>query len=142
LSRQALWPRADVGLDGQGLERWPVEFLEQLPARAAEPTDRPLLVEPFEQLANRRVEFGQAVEPSMAQPRQNPPLDDENRRLDLGFVARPTWAGWEHRRAVMRRHLGIGPVDLRLVQAGLDGRGLLPSGSTIPTGRALNGSRF
>jgi hypothetical protein len=30
-----------------------VEFFEQLPARAAEPADRPLLVDPFEQFADR-----------------------------------------------------------------------------------------
>jgi hypothetical protein len=59
-----------------------------LSARAAEAADRPLLVEPFEQIADRCVQLGQAVEPLMAQSRQNPSLDDENRRLDLGFGER------------------------------------------------------
>ncbi len=110
----------DVRLDRQRHEGGPVEFFEELSARAAEATDRPLLVEPFEQIADRRVQLGQAVEPLMAQPRQNPSLDDENRRLDLGFVARPVWPGRQHGSAVMRCHLGIGSVDLRLVQTGFD----------------------
>jgi hypothetical protein len=59
-------------LDRQRLERRPVEFFEWLSARAAEPADRPLLVEPFEQIADRRVQLGEAEEPLMAQSRQNP----------------------------------------------------------------------
>jgi hypothetical protein len=43
----------DIGLEGQGLECRPVELFEQLPARDAEPADWPLLVEPFEQFADR-----------------------------------------------------------------------------------------
>src|SRR5690242_954704 len=39
----------DIRLDWQGVESRAVEFFEQLPARAAEPADRPLLVDPFEQ---------------------------------------------------------------------------------------------
>ena len=73
----------DVGLDRQRLERRPVELFEELPARAADPTDGALLVEPPEQLADGRVELSEAVEPSIAQLRQNPPLNDENRGLDL-----------------------------------------------------------
>jgi hypothetical protein len=79
-----------------------------------------LLIEVMEQLANRSVELGWAVEPSIAQPRQNTALDDEDCGLDLGLVARPARPGWQHGGAVMRRHLGIGSVDLRLVQTGLD----------------------
>jgi len=56
----------------------------------------------------------------MTQPRQNPPLDNENCGLDLGFVAWPARPGRQHGSAVMRRHLGVGSVDLRLVQTGLD----------------------
>ena len=77
--------RVEVRFHRQRLERRPLEFFEQLSARAAEPADRPLLVEPFEQIADRCVQLGQAVEPLMAQSRQNPSLDDENRRLDLGL---------------------------------------------------------
>jgi hypothetical protein len=38
----------DIRLDRQRLERRPIEFFEQLPARDAEAADRPLLVEPLE----------------------------------------------------------------------------------------------
>jgi hypothetical protein len=55
-----------IGLDWQGLERRPVEFFKQLPARDAEPADGALLVELLEQFANRGVQLGQAVEPSVA----------------------------------------------------------------------------
>ena len=110
----------DIRLGRQGLERRPVELFEQLPARDAEPTDRPLLVEPLEQLADRRVQLGEAVEPPIAQPTDEPALDDQHASFDLGLVARPSWPGRQHGGAVMRRHLGIGSVDLRLVQAGLD----------------------
>jgi hypothetical protein len=109
-----------IRLARQWLERRAVELFEQLSTRAAETADWSLFVERFEQLIDRRVQIGQTVELSMAQPRQDPSLDDEHRRLDLGFVARPAWPGRQDGGAVMRRHLGIGSVDLRLVQAGLD----------------------
>jgi hypothetical protein len=32
------------------------------------------------------VQFGEREEAGVAQPRQNPPLDDENRRFDLGYA--------------------------------------------------------
>jgi hypothetical protein len=57
----------------------------------SEPADYSLVVEPLEQLSNRGVQLGKAVEPSMAQARQKPSLDGENRGLDLGFVTRPVW---------------------------------------------------
>ena len=60
----------DIGLAGQRLEVRPVEFLEQRAAGDAEPPDRTLLVELPQHLADRRVEFGQAVEAAMAQPAQ------------------------------------------------------------------------
>ena len=75
----------DIRLGRQGVEHRPVEFFEQLPAGASEPADRPLLVEPPEQLADRRVELGEAVEPSIAQPRQNPPLDNSTQASTLAL---------------------------------------------------------
>ena len=86
--------------------------------------DRPLLVELAQQLADRRVELGQAVKAAMAQTTQEPALDDQHRHLDLRLVARPARSGRQDGRVVMRSHLGIGAVDLRLVQAGLDHRDL------------------
>ena len=57
-----------IGLGRQRLEVRPIEFLEQGSAGDAESADRPLLVELPQQLADRRVEFGQAVKPAMTQP--------------------------------------------------------------------------
>ena len=104
-----------IGLAGQSLEVRPVEFLEQRAAGDAEPPHRPLLVKLVEQLADRSVEFGQAVEAAMAQPAQQPALDDQHRRLDFRFVARAARPGRQDRGLIMRRHLGVGAVDLRLV---------------------------
>ena len=109
-----------IGLDRQGLELRPVELFEELPAGDAEPADRALLVEPLQQLADRRIQLGQAVEAAMAQAAEQPPLDDQHATFDLSLVARPARPGRQDRGAVMRRHLGVGSVDLRLVQAGLD----------------------
>ena len=58
--------RKDVRVDRQRLELGPIEFFEQLPARAAKPAQRLFLIEPFEQLGDRRIELGKAVEPPMA----------------------------------------------------------------------------
>src|ERR1700722_13599229 len=79
----------------------------------------------------------------MAQSRQNPSLDDENRRLDLGFVARPVWPGRQHSSAVMRRHLGVGSVDLRLVQTGFDDGdlGIVRDEKTRHTANPCQGAR-
>ena len=72
-----------IGLVWQALEVWPIEFLEQRAAGDAQTTDRPLLVELPQQLADRRVEIGQRKEAAIAQPAEQPAFDDQNRRLDL-----------------------------------------------------------
>ena len=77
----------DARFDRQGVERWSVEFFEQLLAGAAEPAEWPFLIEPLEQRGDRGIELGKAIELPMTQPRQNPPLDDEHRHLDLSLVA-------------------------------------------------------
>src|ERR1700719_1426473 len=108
-----------IGLAGQPLEVRPIEFLEQRAASAPETADRTLLVELPQHLADPRVELGQAVKAAMAQTTQEPALDDQHRHLDLRLVARPARSGRQDGRVVMRRHLGIGAVDLRLVDARL-----------------------
>ena len=55
-----------VGLGRQGLQRRAIDLFEQLPARHAEPADRPLFVEMLQQFANRRVDLRQAVKGSVA----------------------------------------------------------------------------
>src|SRR6266851_919253 len=109
-----------IGFARQTLEVRPIEFLEQRPAGDAEAADRSLLVELVQKLADRRVELGQAVEAAMTQPPEQPALDDQHRGLDFRLVARPARACRKDRRVVMRCQLGVGAVDLRLVEAGLD----------------------
>src|SRR5205823_1173915 len=109
-----------IRLGRQRLERRPVELFEQLPARDAEPADRSLLVEPLEQIADLRIQLGEAVEPAIAQTTDQPAFDDQHAGFDFWLIAWPAWPGRQHGGAVVRCHLGIGSVDLRLVQAGLD----------------------
>ena len=56
----------------------------------------------------------------MAQAAEQPSLDDQHRDFDLRLVARPARPCRQDRGIVMGRHLGVGPIDLRLVEAGLD----------------------
>ena len=113
-----------VGLGRQGLQRRTIDLFEQLPARHAEPPDRALFVELRQQFADRRVDLRQAVKGPMAQPPEQPALDDEHGLLDLRLVARPPRPRRQNGGVVMRRHLGIGAIDLRIVETGLDDRGL------------------
>src|ERR1700680_3544104 len=66
-----------IGLAGQRLEVRPIEFLEQRTSGGAKTEDRSLLVELAQQLADRRIEFGQAVEAAMAQLAEQPEFDDQ-----------------------------------------------------------------
>src|SRR5215813_6885895 len=38
----------------------------------------------------------------------------------FGFAEILRWSSWQHGSAIMRRHLGVCSIDLRLVKAGLD----------------------
>ena len=97
----------DIRLGRQRLECGPVELFEQLPARDAEPTDRPLLVEPLEQLADRCVQLGEAVEPAVAQTTDEPTLDNQTRKL-RPWPCRAAGAAWSAaqrcRNALPSRH--------------------------------------
>src|SRR5512147_1563945 len=83
-----------IGLARQGLEVRPIEFLEQGAAGDPEAADRSLLIEEPQQLADRRIEFGQTVKAAMAQAAEQPALDDQHRRLNLGLVAGPARPCW------------------------------------------------
>ena len=58
----------------------------------------------------------------MAQSAQKPALDNQHRGFDFRLVARPARPSQQDRGVVMRRHLGVAAIDLRLVKAGLDDR--------------------
>ena len=113
-----------VRLGRQGLERGTIDLLQQLPARRAEPADRPFLVEMRQQFADRRIDLGQTVKSPMAQPPQQPSLDDEHGLLDLRLVPRLSRSRRQNGGVVMRGQFGVGPVDLRVIEAGLDDGGL------------------
>jgi len=84
-----------VRLDRQRLERWSVELFQELPARASEAADRPLLVEPRKQFADRRVQFGEAMEHTTAQTADEPALEMSTQAstLALAKVVTCTWCG-------------------------------------------------
>ena len=109
-----------IGLGRQRLQRRAIDLFEQLPARYAEPPDRTLFVEMLQQIADRRVDLGQTVKSSVAQPPEKPSLDDEHRLLDLRLVPRSSRPGRQDGGVVMRRHLGVGAIDLGIVETGLD----------------------
>ncbi len=85
---RALLPlRIDVRGCGQGFERRPLQVIKELPAAGAE-MPRDAIVEPIDQRADRRVQFGQREEPPVAQPRHDPALRHLDGDLDLRLVAR------------------------------------------------------
>lgn len=60
----------------------------------------------------------------MAQPSQQPALDDTNRGLHFRLVARPPRPCRKNGAPIVRRHGAIGPVDLGIEVARLDDRHL------------------
>jgi predicted DNA-binding transcriptional regulator AlpA len=93
-------------------------------ASGAETADWPRLVELHQQLADCRIDFREAVKGSMAQASQEPSLDDEHRLLDFGLVPWFPWPRRQNGSIVMRRHVGVGAIDLRIIETGLDDGGL------------------
>lgn len=75
----------DVRAGRQGLQRRPIDLVEQMPARYAEPADRAFVIEPVQHRANRCIEFGEAVEDAVAQAPDKPALDHQRRLLDLAL---------------------------------------------------------
>jgi hypothetical protein len=99
-----------IGLGGQLLEIGPIELFEQGAAGDPEPSERALVVELPQQLADRRIELGQTVKAAMPQPAQQPGLDNQHCGLDFGLVARPARPCRQDRGVVMRRHLGVSAI--------------------------------
>src|SRR5215831_11393770 len=78
-----------IGLCWQRVEVRPIELFEQCSAGDPKPPDRSLVIELAQQRADRRIQFGQTVEATMAQAPEQPALDDQHRDFDLRLVARP-----------------------------------------------------
>src|SRR6478736_4835451 len=62
------------------------------------------------------------VDTDVAQPPEKPSLNDEHRLLDFCFISRTSRPRWQNGGVVMRRHLGIGSIDLRVVETSLEKR--------------------
>ena len=77
----------DIGLGGQGGEGRPVELLEQLTPAGAEMTGH-AAVQLIQEFVDGLVQFDEREEAALAEPCQNPSLDDLDADLDLGLVAR------------------------------------------------------
>lgn len=65
----------DVGRRRQGLQRRPIDLVEQMPARHAEPADRAFVIDPVQHRADRGIELGEAMEDAVAQAPDKPALD-------------------------------------------------------------------
>ena len=105
--------------------------LQQLPARAPS-GGRAVFIEMRHGIGDRRVDVRQAVKGSVTQPPEQPSLDDEHGLSTLA-LSRAAAARRQNGGSVMRRHFGIGPIDLRIVKAGLDDGGSLSGTSNCGT---------
>jgi hypothetical protein len=76
-----------IGLRRQRVEVGPVELFEERPAGDTEVPDRAFVVELLQQLTDRRIEFGQAVEAPVAQAAEQPSLDGQYRDFHRRLVA-------------------------------------------------------
>src|SRR5262249_35223805 len=72
-----------IGLCRRRVEVGPIEFFEERSAGDPKSPDRSLVIELMQQLADRCIQFGQTVEATVAQPPEQPALDDQHRDLDF-----------------------------------------------------------
>src|SRR5277367_3955061 len=108
--------RVNIGLDRQLLERGALDLLEQrTPAGPQMP--RHAIVELRDQLPDGGVKFSQREEAPIAQLRDHPTSRNLNPNLNLRFILRAAWTCWNYCGAVVMRHLSIGAVHRRLVEA-------------------------
>ena len=78
-----------IRLQRQRLQSRLVDRLEHLAAGPAIRPHDPAVVEIGHQLGDRGVEFSETVKHPVAQPSEQPALDDQHASFDLAFVARP-----------------------------------------------------
>lgn len=120
----ALLPfRENVGLRGRGPQGGSLDLIEQVPAAGAEMPGHPV-VQPVKEDADGGVQFRQREEPLVAQARRDPALCDLDGDFHLRLVAGLARSGRHDCRAVMRGHVGVGPVHCRFIKAGLGHAGL------------------
>ena len=90
----------------------------------AEPAEGLFFVELGHKLAERGVDVSEAGERPAPQPAEQPALDDQDGLLNFRLVAGLPRPRRQNGGSVMRRHVGVGPIDLGVVEAGLDDGGL------------------
>lgn len=105
-----------IGLGRQRHQGRTIDGVEELAAAGTELAHQ-AGVEFVDQDADRNVQLAEREEAPVAQPRQNPSLDDKNRRLHLGLIARLAGPRRHNGGAVMGGKILVGPVDTWLVAA-------------------------
>jgi len=95
-----------------------IDFHKQTPARAFAFLEGPL-DQPFQQFADRTVQFLEREELAMAQRGHDPTLGNLNADFDFGFVAGFARPCRQHTDAIVRRHLLVSRVQIGLVAARL-----------------------
>ncbi|WP_245274246.1 hypothetical protein [Mesorhizobium sp. L103C105A0] len=91
----------------------PLDLLEQFAAAFADMAHG-AVVQILQQHRDCDIEIAETEEAPVAQPGQEPALDDQHRALDLALVARLAASGRQDRRVVMFGHGGEGLVERRL----------------------------
>src|SRR6202051_4919991 len=106
-----------IGLERQLSEREAFDIIEQRTPPGPEMPRHPI-VELRDQLPDGSVELGQREEAPIAQLRDDPTSRNLNPNFNFRFILRAAWTCWNYCGAVVMRHLGIGAVHRRLVEAG------------------------
>ena len=100
-----------------------LDLFEKVTSRPTNPTHG-AVIEVGQELGDDRVQGLDREEPYVAQPRQDPALDDQHRAFNLPIVTGFSWPGRQHGGVVMRGHVGKGLGDRRLEPQRLDHRRL------------------
>ena len=108
-----------------------IELLEQF-APASPPAAQRSIVQLDEERVIASLRAASEKKRRLPQARQDPAPDDLDPDFDLGFVARLIGPRRNDGGAVMAGEIGIGPVDHRLVKAGLGDAGLQIVADRLP----------
>ncbi len=74
-----------------------------------------LAVELIKMHTDRSVRLVRPKETPVAQPRDDPAFCEQNSGLNLGFVTRFARSRGHHSSVAMRRHIGMGAIDGRVM---------------------------
>jgi hypothetical protein len=102
----------------QGLKRWPVEALEQIPAADREPAHG-AGVHAVKRFPDRPIAFSQGEEGQVAHSAENVTLGKADSGFNGRLIPRAIRPGRENANPVMGRHLRVATVDFGIVKRGL-----------------------